>query len=376
MATKHTNIFGALRFVMIFYIVQGHFIQVAISDPKWLALFKQHNTVVGCFFLLSGFLLTFGRSALSGAVQFWPFFKRRLARVYPVYFVVLALFAPMFLAVDFHYGATWSLEVKRALLVTLLLQAWHPDYGLLWNSPAWFLSSLVFCYACFPSIVTRAQGLSSRKIIAWGALVFCLLVMIKFWYTSKTSIFLLEGMQTTVPHFDLVRFFPPINLLEFTLGALTGIVYSRAQHHANWATRYLPAGLLAVLVLIMIGRIYFPLNDMLTRTFLFTPIFLLFLYLVSANHAKFLDVFEAKLWVFLGDISFCLYCVHGALGQLFYKKAVKAMLAMPDVPYSFYLLLLFVISAMLHYGVEMRVAGLSRWLVHGARKSESPKPIV
>lgn len=355
---NRTNIFASLRFVMIFYIVQGHFLQVATGHPFWLALFKQHNAVVGCFFLLSGFLLSFMHKPESKPAQFWPFIKKRLQRIYPVYFAVLLIFLPMFLAVDFHYGATVYLEIKRAIICFSLLQAWHPDWGLLWNSPTWFLSSLVFCYASFPLIMPAIQGLSKK--ILWGLTIstFGILVGIKLAYSITNGFFFLEGLvePKPIPYFNFLRFFPPINMMEFMLGTLVGLIASKAENRPSLVTAYVPVLTLITIAMVILVRVYAPLNDMLARTIIFTPLFLVFLYAVRFGNGKYLGVFETSWFKFLGEISFSLYCIHGALGQLFYKKAVKVMLKMPDVPYALYLALLFVMATALYYGIEQRFA--------------------
>lgn len=356
-----TNVFASLRFLMIFYIVQGHFLQVATTDKFWLALFKQHNAVVGCFFLLSGFLLTFAHKPGQTIAPWWAFVKKRIVRIYPVYAVVLILFLPMFLTVDFHYGARITDEFTRALVAGLLLQAWHPEWGLLWNSPTWFLSSLVFCYACFPLIMMRVKDLGRKKLWVLIGAIFGILLSIKIAYSLENGFFFLEGLVEPKPiaYFNVMRFFPPINLLEFILGMLVGLQIKHADTSSSKRISFMPVGLLLSIVAILFIRVHVPLNDMLTRTLVLTPLFLTFLYNVSLGQARFLDVFESKLWIFLGEISFSLYVIHGALGQLFYKKAVKAMWAIPEVPYGIYLALLFALATPLYYGVERRWAGMN-----------------
>lgn len=358
MMTKRSNIFASLRFLMIFYIVQGHFIQVATDNAFWLAIFKQHNLVVGCFFLLSGFLLALGQNKESTPHLKWPFFKKRVMRIYPVYVVVLLIFSPMFIAVDIHYGTDLLLEIKRAVIVLTLVQAWHPDWGLLWNSPTWFLSSLVFCYACFPFLIEKLKRFDKEAIVKTASMVFFVLLTIKVLYSAKNGFFFLEGLLTSssIPYFELIRFFPPINLLEFVLGILTGLLFNQADRESCFLKEYFPIGALLVMALLMLARVYLPLNDMLTRTLIFTPIFLAFLYFVNFSQGKYLGLFESRLWVFLGNISFSLYCVHGALGQLCYKKAVVAMLGLPHIPYFLYLGALFVMASALYYVVEQKVA--------------------
>jgi peptidoglycan/LPS O-acetylase OafA/YrhL len=346
----------SIRFWLIFYIVQGHFIQVATSNKIILQIFKQHNMVVGCFFLLSGFVLALGGSKKKQKIKFKSFFKKRFLRIYPSYILILLLFMPMFLAIDFYYGATIWLEIKRAFITITLIQAWHPSWGLLWNSPTWFLSSLAFCYLIFPTIFNRIADFSNKKLWMLGALLFSVLLVIKIIYCYYNQIFFLEGMLPAhkINFFNWLRFFPPINALEFLLGVIVGTIFSKVRSTSSKATEYAPVLLMLAIVLLMIVRLIFPINDMLFRTVFLTPLFLMFLYFGAFGNSKGLGILQNKFMIHLGNISFALYCLHGALGQLFYKKAVKTMLALPHIPYWFYLVSLIVL-ANIFYWLENKV---------------------
>src|SRR4051812_21154134 len=93
-SSKSDNI-GALtsiRFLLILYIINGHFIQVASPSNFWLKFWKQHNMVVGCFFILSGYMLMFSyyyRALDHPGLRLRVFLSNRLQRIYPVYAVVL-----------------------------------------------------------------------------------------------------------------------------------------------------------------------------------------------------------------------------------------------------------------------------------------------
>ena len=193
-------------------------------------------------------------------------------------------------------------------------------------------------------------------------MAFGVLLAIKILYSMKNGVLFLEGLQEPkpIPYFNFIRFFPPINLLEFVLGMLIGLLVKQADSKQSLATMYAPVMLLLAIALLLLVRVFLPINDMLARTLFLTPLFLAFLYFVSFSHGRFLKGFESNFWIFLGEISFSLYCVHGALGQLFYKKAVKTMLMMPDVPYAMFLFLLFVAATILYFGVERRWVNLSQ----------------
>lgn len=352
---SHIPILSSIRFLFIFYIVQGHFIQVAVQNDFFLKLFKQHNVIVGAFFLLSGFMLTL--SAKSGKDLEWgSYIKRRLNRIYPVYLLILMIFAPMYVGIDLYYKIPWHEILKKIFIVFPLLQAWHPDWGLYWNSPTWFLSALLFCYLLFPCVFNKLRHFKTASIGMLFGLIFSILLFIKGLYSFENGFFFLEGMMSPdkISYFNLLRFSPLVNFLEFLLGVCTGFFFLRSSPHESWKTRYLPSVFLYSIFAMIFLRVYFPINDMLVRTLIFTPLFLLFLYYASFNHGLGFKMLSSKMMVFLGEISFSIYCLHGALGQFFYKRVVKAYTQL-DIPYWLYLCILIGLSYAIYSFVEKKL---------------------
>jgi len=107
---------------------------------------------VAFFFILSGFVLSIahGQEIESGKWHGQPFIAKKLLRLLPLHWLCAALFA---LRIYLHGD---PVEADTVLPNLLLLQSWIPVerfyYSL--NSPAWFLSDLLFLYLIFRPLYT------------------------------------------------------------------------------------------------------------------------------------------------------------------------------------------------------------------------------
>lgn len=160
------------------------------------------------FFILSGFFLTQRHDFEKiDAPLWWNFVHRRARRIYPLHLVVWAMFMAIYLAFSIPFNPV------TVTLNALLLQAWVPvrDIYLSVNKPIWFLSSLMFCYACFPLL----RWLQHRVRLRWQVLAIAVVTPLLWWgYTFLTS-----------GQLDYTYFFPPLRLMDFALGMVLARVF-------------------------------------------------------------------------------------------------------------------------------------------------------
>lgn len=210
----------ALRFPAALVVLLLH---LSLDGSLAGASYLQQGTVgVSFFFILSGFILTWGWRPQHP----WSFYRRRLARIMPL--TLLSLVLGAFLTQTFHLG--------NFLQQAFLLTAWQPD-GLkrqAFNDVVWSLSCEVFFYLLFPLLLALLRGCSQR---AWAFLTVGLLLTIP----------LLQGLIYGVAPPELALwlayYFPPTRLLEFILGMATARLLM-----GGWRPRLhlLPVGLLAL----------------------------------------------------------------------------------------------------------------------------------
>jgi peptidoglycan/LPS O-acetylase OafA/YrhL len=123
------------------------------------SLLRGGYLAVPIFFSLSGFVLArnYGRTRWS-ARNIRKYSMGRVARIYPVYLLSLALVSPFILedqtpGKGFYEGA-----------YALLVQGWLGPIPVNWNTPAWTLSCEVFFYAAFPLLIVFFRRPSWTRI--------------------------------------------------------------------------------------------------------------------------------------------------------------------------------------------------------------------
>lgn len=127
---------------------------------------------VSFFFILSGFVLTWATPDANQPAAFW---RRRFARIYPVYAVLLVVCALL----SFPGAPTYN--SIGALASVLLVQSWSlsPHVIFAVNPPSWSLSDEAFFYLVLPLLLpalsklraTWRTGLLGSWFILTGAVV-------------------------------------------------------------------------------------------------------------------------------------------------------------------------------------------------------------
>lgn len=363
----------SLRFFLIAYICVGHFVAFATADALVLRLCTQVNVWVGAFFVLSGYVAGYTATEL-GKFEASPrvrpagaYTVARLMGFYPLFALVQLLFAPMFVFADSFYNGP-VVAAAHGALSSCLAAAWFPAHAEVWNAPTWFLSALAFAmvvlpYALPPIAELRKKGL--RKLLVALTLVS---LLGKLAYSYDLGVWgLLEGVARSHPNlllWNVTRFHPFYCLLEVLVGVAAARLVmldavaddgapSGAPPPAAGSALLPLLGLLGVTAARAAGVL--PLNDPLTRVLLFVPLFTALLVRLHRNTLLSRGLARAlshPALTYLGTLSFPIFVVHGALGQLFYKKVVATKVWGAVMPKSFfpaYLLCVVLAAAALHH---------------------------
>ena len=222
-----------LRFVAALAVSLLHLTDVGL-DPAWMAgmqpYFETLCNGVTFFFVLSGFILAYNyldemRAPTAPALR--RFYAARWARVYPVYFLVLAFaMTTLPLAALWEYRRIWFLWTTTTNFT--LTQAFLPDplmhfgfYGV-----AWSLSVEAFFYLCFPVI---AWIISRWVRPGWEWPIAIALCAVSIGYHG-----LVQGRPWTG---WACYVFPLARLPDFLVGMLLGRAYLRRGSHPNAARR-------------------------------------------------------------------------------------------------------------------------------------------
>lgn len=350
----------SLRFFLIAYIAVGHFVAFATTNPFLLRLLTQVNVWVGPFFVLSGYVAGYTATEI-GKYQASPRIKpagaytvTRVAGFYPLFALVQVLFGAMFAFADYTYNGPIA-TAAHFLMSATLTQAWFPAHAEIWNAPTWFLSALTFALIVLPHALPAIAEMRRRglKKLLWVLSGMSLLGKLAYSY-DLNAWSILEGVTSARAHpnlllWNVTRFHPFYALLEVLMGvAAVRLVMTEGVDDEGQplgtppkpaGSALLPAlGLLGITVARAAG--YLPLNDPLTRVLLFVPLFtslVMRLHRNTLQGAKGLTaVLAHPVLTYLGTISFPIFIVHGALGQLFYKKLIASKVWGAVMPLSFF----------------------------------------
>jgi peptidoglycan/LPS O-acetylase OafA/YrhL len=178
---------------------------------------------VSLFFILSGFVLSWADRTRQTAREFW---RRRIARIYPLHVVTLVL--AILIARTIPVG-TIDVDDPVALLANLLLvNTWSVDWLRVGNAVSWTLGCEAFFYLLFPLMIPVARrasvtGLRVALVLLVGLVIALPMIAGSFpeWFDHHT--------------------FPLARLPEFAVG----VVAARLTRTGSWRG---PGVLLSVLL--------------------------------------------------------------------------------------------------------------------------------
>ena len=201
---------------------------------------------VSLFLILSGFLLTYRylpqntAAALpdvtpSGLVRFaW----KRLSKLYPLHIIMMAVVIIIQLVQgQVRNNADWAALFIRIILHIFMVQTWIPVdsfyYSL--NGLSWYLSTIQFCYLCFPLLLRMLKKLDTVK----RALFSLIVVFVMQVCIARISLTVF-GISDT-GHYYLTYVCPLFRIFDFTCGCLLGVVFTKLPttpksmlHYTAW----------------------------------------------------------------------------------------------------------------------------------------------
>jgi hypothetical protein len=237
---------------------------------------------------------------------------------YPLHFVTLVLFSPVFLYADVYYNG-WLTALVHGIMSLTLTQAWAPNHAEIWNAPTWFLSALSFAIAVLPYCLPAIASLSGIDLIKTGYWIFVAYMLPKLGYMYDTNTWsMAEGITAPKLHpnlavFNVQRFSPVFAVAEVLLGVIACriVMLDGANGKAGRKTSALSTiGPMVAMIGLMVIRAvgFLNISDMLFRGGIFIPLFLRFLMAAHRNT--------------LGNLAFPIFIVHGPIGQIFFKKLI------------------------------------------------------
>lgn len=215
-APRHAGL-TRLRFLLIGWVVLYHLdltLRVSLDLPSLRPVLGVGYLGVDGFFLLSGFALWLGYGARppTGAAGIARFLLRRMAKIWPLHALALALLAVLVglaLLAGVPVRDPERFGLRDFLLQLFLVNAWETTDRHAWNYPSWALSVEWAGYLAFPLVVRAIRWLPRGAVPLVPVLALAGLGLL--------SVALPEvGLNFTL-NYGLVRFG-----LEFLLGLSLG----------------------------------------------------------------------------------------------------------------------------------------------------------
>jgi peptidoglycan/LPS O-acetylase OafA/YrhL len=249
--------------------------------------FRLGIVAVSCFFLLSGFVITWSAKPGDRLTSFW---RRRVVKVFPSHVVTWALCMLLFAGV---------FTTNHGILNLFFIDTWFTDPSF-WggaNGPAWSLNGEMLFYAVFPFMLIPIKRIPENKLWLWAGILAAMLVaatVISRSVLPDTP----PWQNVSIPQFWFVYFFPPMRLFEFAIG----MIVARIVLSGRWPRIPLSlVGVVAVGGLVLTLVVPYPYNIALVTL---VPIALTIGSLASANLSGNRTFLGTRPMVWLGKVSF------------------------------------------------------------------------
>jgi len=217
-----------VRFVAAFWVLMYHFQAplgtLGLLVPVVSDVLRVGRLGVDLFFALSGFILTYTYvhklgPAFKGSAAA-TFLWLRLARIWPVHFVMLNVAGLALLAQSKVTGSALArdwLNPMDYLKNVFLVQEWGADPQRGWNFVAWSLSMEWLAYLLFPLLALVLWRMRDRMPLRVLALVWvAVLLPLVVYGTGQSDPYYTDNWGSTIRI-----------LTEFTAGAVTYLIVAR-----------------------------------------------------------------------------------------------------------------------------------------------------
>ena len=342
----------SLRFFAALHVVLFHNLYL-YGDSLQLPLLAKNFVSIGFtavyfFFILSGFILAYVYGeTLAGGRHGWglsAFWAKRIARIYPLFFLGMMLDAPRVFS---YFLGTGGLFAGTAKIFTaaganlLLIQAWFPRIAPTWNSPGWSLSDEAFFYLLFPFAALRIRGMPAKylPIFLIALALFSLLIILPF-------VLALDPTAKNSTWGTMARYNPILHLAEFVFGIGLERLFSLHKFTLKW-------GFIAgVLGIVLVAWISPRIPILFLHNGAMTPIFGVLIFSVASGNGFLSGCLNKRSLVLLGNSSYALYILHQHLKTYIVWLAARPGLGPSPLLFGSYLTVILAASIFAHLLIE------------------------
>ncbi len=257
---------------------------------------------VDLFFIMSGFVmwLNYGECFKRDGLRATPdFLIKRIARIYPLHFVVLSLTTLYAVATALIvHGNPDRYPFDALPLHFLLMQNWGSGTALSWNDPSWSISAELGAYILLPFFVLACRKVKADlPIVILGIAGLCGVMGLVMTFAGSAH------MGDHVAQTGLIRC-----IIEFLIGTLVCTLWQLPHHQRAMIA-------LAIAAIAIFGAL--GLSGALSEIWVAPVLFAATVFLLAATSASPLNPFSSRILVYLGELSYSTYLWHFLLWIVF-----------------------------------------------------------
>lgn len=302
-SSHHILTLQSMRFIFCILIFIYHFLE---STGK-LHFYYGGDAGVTFFFILSGFVLSIGCGPRveDGTFRYVQFLRKRLAKIYPLHLVTFII------ALCMSFVAGVKFNIIKTFLHVFMLQEFTLSEDMLkyGTGLSWFLGALFFCYLLFPFLY-RQLIVSRNKVFGALLTIYILLALS------------IESCCNNSAIDDFIFAFPPLRVIDFAVGIIAYRLYTApfSIHFRQWIDRQSATKLsiLEIIIVVSVSALTYIPYCSLPSWIRFAPLFwlpfslLIYWFAISSNNKGIITkLLSQRALVFLGNISFEIYMLHG-----------------------------------------------------------------
>jgi len=229
-------------------------------------------------------------------IRFKQYIIKRIARIIPLYYFAMALMLIYYFIRIKLLGveSLYTPNLKDTILHSTLLQAWIPGKATTLNTAAWSLSVEALFYMVFAILFNFIRKYPLKWLLIGSTIVYIVSQI-----TFHSLILNSTNSATASYH-------PLLHLNSFIIGILAGVIAVRYLKHNNKSQ----IKWLSLIVIITLLLLYFKPTRLNYHNGLISPIFALFIVLLSIDNSILTKLFRQKAFTHLGEISYGIYILQ------------------------------------------------------------------
>ena len=296
---SHTGLRGIAALAVFFCHINFELSHQWQLDARAFTFFWWAGYAVDLFFIQSGFILNWVYLSAKTGVVWSSYFKARVGRIVPLYYLTLALYLPIPVYSILKNGLKYvgndypSTLLENLVMVSGILNGYHTTI----NSPAWSISVEFLCYlALFPILVHFYQYLEAKRY----ELIISLLIVI---FSIRLLALSYRAIPISIYHWHWDSQFLARGFFGFLAGFSLCAIYSSST---RWNP---PIALIDIIILSAIIVLVF------TQLHILPPHLLIYalpflVYFSAFDQGIFANFFKLTTFQWLGERSYSIYLWH------------------------------------------------------------------